>query len=680
MPRLSLVLTGLHLLIIISAGAQPDFHTDTTLSVDGDTLRKTFDVVTVQSESHRRPLTISSINRKELDDLQNPTIEPLLNTIPGVWMQTGALNTNRISIRGVGYCEPFATSGIRVYWDEIPLTQGAGESSIEDIHPFMYSGIDVWRGPVSALWGAGLGGMIQLKSRVPQQNQSNTTIQYGSFNRFQFNQGISLVCQNRNTNGINAHYQFIQDDGFRENNEYRKHSVSLTPRWTFNNGMTIQGLVHVIDLKAYIPSSLTLEDFRNHPERAASNWASVNGHEDYMKWISGVHVLYPLSPNWVYRGAVFGTFFDSDEVRPFNVLQESSRLYGMRHRVSASLANQLTITTGMEWIGEQYRNRTYETLEGGARGDELNRLSERRSYFNVFAQGEKQLGDRWTILGGVHLPISQLTLEDDKVNPVVSVFPMLAINYSTLSALSLSASVSQGYSALSFDDLLNSSGQLNPDILPETGWNAEASIGLISDDNADYIKITAFHMDVKNTVLTRRLQYDEFEKLNGGSTRHRGLEIAFRSSTAISWIDFHLSLAFNDFTFIEFLDDDQDFSGNELPGFPRRKLYSRIDFQYAKKGVAFFEIHSVGDIWLNDQNSVGWLPGAVVNAGIRYSMDLGLRSKLDLAAQVDNLGDHHYASMFQLNAPGSEPRYYYPGKPRSLYLSMSFRHDLDRAK
>lgn len=72
------------------------------------------------------------------------------------------------------------------------LPNGVGESSIEDIHPGILSGIDIWRGPTSALWGSGLGGMIHLKTQIPESDQWLTKIQVGAYNRLSLDQGISL--------------------------------------------------------------------------------------------------------------------------------------------------------------------------------------------------------------------------------------------------------------------------------------------------------------------------------------------------------------------------------------------------------------------------------------------------------------------------------------------------------
>jgi iron complex outermembrane receptor protein len=55
----------------------------------------------------------------------------VLNKIPGINMQL--LNTNRISIRGIGARSQYGTSRIKAYFQNIPLTSGEGDTTIEDI-------------------------------------------------------------------------------------------------------------------------------------------------------------------------------------------------------------------------------------------------------------------------------------------------------------------------------------------------------------------------------------------------------------------------------------------------------------------------------------------------------------------------------------------------------------------
>ena len=625
----------------------------------------------IYASRSRSPLTISSIGKEDIDMLAEPTIEPLLNSVAGLWMQTGALNTNRISIRGVGYREPFATTGIKVYLDEIPLTNGVGESSIEDIHPFLFSGIDVWRGPSSAVWGSGLGGMIHLKTKVSEQDHWNSRMQLGSFERLQTDHNLSVQYGNEKQFSTQLHYQFLHDGGYRDNNDYRKHSMTWSQQWATKN-FSVKTFLHGLDLVAFIPSSLNVTDYENRPSAAAPAWGAVRGNEDYTKWITGVNAVYSGSDKWVYQAAVFGTFFHSDEVRPFNVLNESNDSYGTRHRFTVHVKQSGHVNAGIEYLHENVEFSTFETLDGGTPGIQLSNQKESRSYTNGFLQAEFDVDEKWILFGGMHLTLNQLSGSGLKTEFPVSVYPTLGANYKVSSGVSISANISRGYSNLSFDDVLNSSGMITPGIKPETGWSEEISF-LFGSLQSAFARVGFYHMDIDNSVITIRIADDIFEKANAGSSVHNGVEAEYRLLPSDSKFNVEGS-----YTFSSHRDAERE-SSNQLPGTPIHRTYHRLTY----KAFRFFEINLihqfVSDVFLNDDNSAKAKGYQLFNMGIFYKWYPGKKWQLTFSGNIHNLVDTHYPSMFQINAPsqnGSLPRYYYPGKPRSFYGAVSINYQL----
>jgi iron complex outermembrane receptor protein len=61
-------------------------------------------------------------NRTDLNKGDGVILTSVLNKIPGVYMQQGALNTNRISIRGIGSRAQYGTQKNKAYYEGIPLT------------------------------------------------------------------------------------------------------------------------------------------------------------------------------------------------------------------------------------------------------------------------------------------------------------------------------------------------------------------------------------------------------------------------------------------------------------------------------------------------------------------------------------------------------------------------------
>jgi iron complex outermembrane receptor protein len=181
-------------------------------------------------------------------------------------------------------------------------------------------------------------------------------------------------------------------------------------------------------------------------------------------------------------------------------------------------------------------------------------------------------------------------------------------------------------------------------------------------------------MNIKNTVLTRRIMDDVFEKINGGSSVHQGVEFEYSWSSLAEKISIEGAYTYGDYRFDEFVDAGNDYSGNRLPGTALHKLYNRLTIAPLKRWEMNLDYHLVTDVLLNDANTVSGKGYQLFNAGLSYILSSGEKWKASLSASVHNLFDIHYSPMFQINAPGTRPRYYYPGKPRSFYFNVRFTH------
>ena len=81
-------------------------------------------------------------------------------------------------------------------------------------------------------------------------------------------------------------------------------------------------------------------------------------------------------------------------------------------------------------------------------------------------------------------------------------------------------------------------------------------------------------------------------------------------------------------------------------------------------------------MYLNDANTTTANGYQLIIAGMAFEFISGKKWTGSVSANLHNLFDVKYSPMFQINAPGAQPRYYYPGKPRSFYLNMVFTHKI----
>ncbi len=648
-----------------------------------------------QTELRKIASSISLLSPIEIQSNDQVNIAPVLNMTPGVYMHNGTLTTNRITIRGIGSRNLFGTSKIRAYYQDIPLTNGSGETTIEDIEIKGLGRLEILKGPSSSLYGAGLGGTIQL---IPDKGlfdryAVSAESQFGSF-------GLQRYLLNANlgnkTNSALLTYSNTQRTGFRDNNETRRQTLTFSSNHYLNENNSITAIGNFIDLNAQIPSSLSEEDYLNQPEKAAFTWGRARGFEDYIKVLGG------LSWNHNYRGearqitSLFGSFLDSYEARPFNILEENSFGAGLRSRFldrSRVFSRELEWTAGAELFFDRNSYQTYENLyqdfppgTGSVKGEQLSDFVENRFYFNLFADSKYHLSEKAILDLGFNINQTRYQLDDDFDGNDIdfsgdysfkTMFsPRIGFSYRFSDKTMAYAQVSHGFSPPKLEETLLPDGLINTDIEPETGWNYEiGSRGRMIKDIFQY-ELSLYIMDVENLLVARRIGDDQFIGVNAGRTQLKGAEIGLsyyllRSESLT--ISHSNAISINGHTFRDFEDLDEDYSGNDLTGVPAHTFNSQLYLDGTMGLYAYVNYYSVGKIPVRDDNSIYSDAYQLVNVKLGYRKNFRSGWEVDLYAGINNLFDEKYASMLQINAGsfgGSAPRYYYPGDPLNYYAGL----------
>ena len=103
----------------------------------------------INRDLQNSPASIGILSEKELLRNNTTDISNVINTIPGVFMQSSNITTTRISIRGIGARTPYGTNKIRAFYGSIPLTSGNSETVIDDIDLQNINQIEIIKGPLS---------------------------------------------------------------------------------------------------------------------------------------------------------------------------------------------------------------------------------------------------------------------------------------------------------------------------------------------------------------------------------------------------------------------------------------------------------------------------------------------------------------------------------------------------
>ncbi|WP_339884551.1 TonB-dependent receptor family protein [Polaribacter vadi] len=647
--------------------------------------------------------TIQVINTKDIERSNTTDFAPILNRVPGIFMQSGSLNTNRITIRGIGSRNLFGTSKIRAYFKDIPLTNGSGETTIEDFELASIASFEIEKGATSSSYGAGLGGTILLKPQNSYFQDSNIATEF-SIGDFGLVKGIVNLNLGFKNNSVRAVFSDTKSDGFRNNNEYNRQTFTINSNHYINQKNELTVLASYVDLKAFIPSSINEDDFRNNPEKAAFTWQQSKGFEDANRGILGVTWTYKINDNLEQVTSVFTSFRYALEPRPFNVLQENSFAVGARSRVLGTkkvFNKNMNFTFGAEVFKDIYKVKTFENLyqnfpegNGSVSGEELSHFKENRTYYNLFLESDYEISSKTTFSVGLNLNQTSYDLKDNfmvsqnnpdqsgdfKFNAILS--PKVGLSHLIADNMSVFSSISHGFSPISLAETLLPDGQINTDLKPETGWNFEmGSRGSFLQNKLNYA-ISLYRLHIKNLVVSRRTAQDEFIGINAGTTRHDGLEMSldysiFKNKT----VSIHpfLSYSLNNFKFEEFIDGENNFSGNELTGVPKQIL--NVGFDVTSK-VGFYgniNYKFVDKMPITDSNSLYSDAYNITNFKVGYSKNINTDLNFNLFFGLNNIFNEHYASQILINATGFggvAPRYYYPGNPINYFSGVRLNYNL----
>lgn len=648
-------------------------------------------VVTAFNVSRRllaTPGSLSMIGPEQIESTRPATVLPLLNQASGVFAHAGTLSTSRITIRGIGAREPYATGKIRAYFNNIPLTNGSGISIIEHIDPSVIERIEIIKGPATSAYGAGLGGTILITARQPSQRENGITnsFQAGSFGLLR----NSLMLDGSRVNAAGSLvYSRTTMDGYRQNSQYRRDALTGVGQFSLGNKTRGTALLYYSDMKGLIPSSIDSLTFVNNPRAAAQNWLNARGYEDTQKLLAGISGTHQLKAELLLDLSVFTTLHNEMERRPWDFLYEDRESAGTRMKLSwfrqRGMA-QLRIMGGTELFFESFRYKTYENAGGaGEQGDIISNNREGIRFFNFFAQTDLDY-ERLNLSAGLNANTNRINYRDIQqiggidrsaiYNYGLILSPRLSANYRLGNYHAVFATVSHGFSPPSLSETLTPEGFVNLDILPEKSWSYEAGFRGGIFGNKLFYDLGIYRMQVKDLLVAERVGPDAWVGKNAGRSLHQGVEAELsgklfqNTASAEIWhslreISWRASYSYNHYRFADYVDREMDYSGKSIPGVPEQMLNAGIGVSLAGGLYAHANFVLVGIMPMNDLNTRFTNGYLILDTRIGYKKDVGKWS-LDAFGSVNNLTNQHYASMVLVNAPSfgnNLPRYYYPGLP-----------------
>lgn len=635
--------------------------------------------------------SIVKISRAELRQFNGLNIAPVINQVPGVYLQQAALNTNRVVVRGVGSRTPFSSNRIKAYINDIPISSSDGETVIEDLDLNLFDQVSLHKSPKTQFGGT-LGGTFIFETPDSFSNSFSHIQTAGNFGLLSSSSGFSF---HQNNSSFAVSYNQLEKEGYRENSKYRRDGINVMGVQRIGSRNTLNYFIQYIDLKAFIPSSLNENDFQNSPEKAAFTWGNAEGFESYFKTIGGISLRTEWNDKIYSSISLFGQFKNGYEPRPFNILDEDYNRLGTRIQFNWQhnfYKGKALLSVGSELLFEDIEIRTFENLyqdfpnQGSIQGNELNTRSHTIQSFNYFIQESIQWNKKLSGSIGLVVNHSNYSLDSQTSIPAQensipsSISPQIEINYERNDNVQLYGIWSYGYSNPSFSNTIDSDGNVNTELNPEKGRNIEVGSQVSILEQQLRIKLAIYQLNLNDLITNKPTGDNQFTIVNSGEIQNRGIEFNLGVNKSISKKFENSTIlngSFNFYQFNDFQESGSHFGGNQLTGTPDRTIWFTNTLSFNKQISFSIQVQHVGGIPLNDENTLFSEAYSLIHAQLSYQKALSKKLKIEFKTGINNLFNTTYAASILPNAVGfgnNLPRYYYPGDALNYWGQLSIQY------
>ena len=357
----------------------------------------------------------------------------------------------------------------------------------------------------------------------------------------------------------------------------------------------------------------------------------------------------------------------------------------------------LNTSIGFEFQTEKYKAQNFDNLfrntpeRGSVQGELINAFNQDRTRFNAFAQADYQILSKLNVEFGLNLNLTDYNTQDrfladgldqsSDLSYKAKLLPNFNLHYNLTKQWDVFANYSVGIATPGIDESLDDQGFFNPNLKPSFGKHYELSSRWRPFSGKIDFQVNVFQMDIEDLIVARRVEEDRFVGINAGQSRHRGVEVMMNYNQNLSediLLNWFTNFTYNDFEFTDFIDEDQDFSGNKIPAIPEYDFQIGLNGNFKEHWMINFNSQFVGQIPLNDANSLYTDKYQLFNLKLSYRTFL-FKSESLFSFGINNLFDEHYAASVLPNAVGfgnSPPRYFYPGMPRQFYFKVLVNYGL----
>jgi len=650
------------------------------------------------------PYSVVRINLLQLKYDKKVSISNVLNTVPGVFMQSRYGNHDvRISIRGFGSRSNTGVRGVRILLDGIPESEPDGQTRLEAIDFNSLGSIEVVKGNSSSLYTNAPGGVVNFINDI--NFTSSFISQHNEFGSFELRRnGLKVGIRTDNYGFLNT-YTYHNYKGYRPHSEDYWHILNTVLESIPGDNTNLQFLGYFATGLIRLPGSLTKEEFEDDPFQAAQQEVDRDVKRISKKGRTGIRFTSKFGEKLNNEIEVVGY----GTIKYFERTARTYRIFD-RYGLGGSLKytnkseffdRENTFTMGGDLFYQAGPISEYNNINGLKGDNLLSQIDETVENSGVYLLNNYELYNKqlYFLISGRYdnvyfEQVDRLNASNNDNLRFEEFTPKFALNYKLTP--SIAAYTSFGYSFDSpagneLDDYPRPdrpAGLLNHDLKPQQSTNFELGMkgNLLNETNNffrnNFFELTLFNTVVEDEIVPFEVNGEVFFR-NSAKTNRRGLEAGI-TSELIQGLKAILSYTFSDFTYDEYSavsieldptgqisETSQDFSGNVVPSVPEHNLVFAMEYQHhiSSNFVAFIKgtYQSISGMYVNDANSDKTEAYQILSSSLGIEFIQG-EFNLLVSGGLNNIFDKTYVGFININSANG--RYYEAGEPQSFFATL----------
>jgi iron complex outermembrane recepter protein len=630
------------------------------------------------------PASVNVLGTQQLAVQPDNSLVSALNTVPGVRMEERSPGSYRLSIRGSLLRSPFGIRDVKIYYDEIPLTDGGGNTYLNAIDVNSIQHIEVLKGPDGSLFGANSGGVVLVNpvARYADSNFVSAEVNGGSYSLFHEN----IAYQDHSTNNqLNINQAYETYGGYRQHSSMYRNYFQADDKWNYAKHDDLKILGFYSDLNYQTPGGLTLSQFEANPQSARPPTATVPGAVEQHSGIiqkmlfGGLVNEVSITDNLRNVLSVFGTYVNFANPFLTDYEQRYEGTLGFRTYFEYTGIERKgyswKVNAGIEWQQTNSDINNYgNNLGVRDTAQTLDKINTNQHF--MFARYVADVNRKLHIETALSLNFYDYKFRNvypnDETNftnrPFTTeLMPRIALSYQLTNDFAWRASVSRGYSTPTTAEIRPTDHAINTGLGAEYGWNYETGFRLRNTDETMYLDASVFYYKLNDAIISHEDANGNEYYTNSGGTNQPGFELYFtdwiirqNTSSFIRGLQINESATIDKFTFTA--------THDPLTGVPEQVYITSLQLKLPQQVFVYVEHNYTAKIPLNDGNTAFAPHYNLLVAKIGWTHQLSRKSNFEIYGGVENILNEKYSLGDDLNAVGN--RYYNAAALRNYYVGL----------